>query len=73
MRPATQRLLSAASATFLITGLVVAAPATALPAGAAVFDDVEDGDVSDWTLLGGTNAGGGGGWTTIDPPRARTS
>ncbi|MGA7689027.1 MAG: hypothetical protein WCA29_07335 [Jiangellales bacterium] len=47
--------------------------ATALPAGAAVFDDVEDGDVSDWTLLGGTNAGGGGGWTTIDPPRARTS
>ena len=61
MRPATQRLLSAASATFLITGLVVAAPATALPAGAAVFDDFEDGDASDWSFFGGTAAGGGGG------------
>ena len=31
------------------------------PAPGAVFDDFEDGDVSDWAFFGGNAAGGGGG------------
>ncbi len=49
----------------VVLGLLLSMPALPVqavpPAPGAVFDDFEDGDVSDWGFFGGINAGGGGG------------
>ena len=59
----TRRPLSIALTTFLVSGLAVASTGgvAAAPPGAAIFDDFEDGDASDWGFFGGNLAGGGGG------------
>ena len=62
MRRSTRKRLSTALSAALVAGLAVVAPTSAGAAGAPlVFDDFEDGDVSDWGFFGGNAAGGGGG------------
>ena len=58
-----RRPLSIALTTFLVSGLAVASTGgvAAAPPGAAIFDDFEDGEASDWGFFGGNLAGGGGG------------
>ena len=51
------------SGEFNVNKFTVAEPGPGGPGGedVAVFDDFEDGDISDWLFFGGNNAGGGGG------------
>ena len=58
----TGRLMILLIAVMVATSVLAGGMSLAVPAaGGAVFDDLEDGDTSDWGFFGGNNAGGGGG------------